>query len=161
MSIVQVGHFTGKYALSKAFNDGQLRIVQIIEANEFRYLNELFGVELYEIFLDNYLDEDRFIKLMNPFSFERHGKTFTCRGITQMLLGFIYAHYRSEMQGVNTSVGQTVPNPEASELKNDLNVLSFWNESIRDFNLISYYMQKNKDVYPEFKGCYKLYNYHF
>ncbi len=161
MSIVQVSQFTGKYALTKAFNDGQLKIIQMIVDVEFKYLNELFGVDLCEIFLDEYLDKQRFIKLMNPFAFEHCGKVKACRGIQQMLLGFVYTHYQTEMQGVSTSVGKMKPDPEAGTLDNELNVISFYNESIQDFNMIVDYIRSNRDVYPEMKGSRKLLNYYF
>lgn len=161
MSIVQTSQFVGKYALTKAFNDGQLKIVQMIVGVEFKYLNELFGVDLCEIFLDEYTTEPRFIELMTPFAFEHCGKAKTCRGIEQMLLGFIYTHYLSEMQGVSTSVGKMTPDPEAGKLYNDLNVLSFYNESIQDFNVIVDYVRLNCDIYPEMKGNHKLLSYYF
>ena len=161
MSIVQTSQFVGKYALTKAFNDGQLKIVQMIVGVEFKYLNELFGVDLCEIFLDEYTTEPRFIELMTPFAFEHCGKAKTCRGIEQMLLGFIYTHYLSEMQGVSTSVGKMTPDPEAGKLYNDLNVLSFYNESIQDFNVIVDYVRLNCDIYTEIKGNHKLLSYYF
>lgn len=161
MSIVQASQFVGKYALTKAFNDGQLKIVQMIVDVEFTYLNELFGVDLCEIFLDEYATEQRFIKLLSPFAFEHCGNVKTCRGIEQMLLGFIYTHYLNEMQGVSTSVGKMTPDPEAGKLDNGLNVISFYNESINDFNMIVDYVRLNCDIYPEMKGNHKLLSYHF
>ena len=161
MSVIQASQFTGKYALTKAFNDGQLKIVQMIVDVEFRYLNELFGVDLCAIFLDEYTTESRFITLINPFAFEHCGKVKVCRGIEQMLLGLTYAHYLTEMQGVATSVGKMTPDPEAGKLDNELNVLSFYNESIQDFNMIVDYMRLNRDVYPEMKGSQKHLNYYF
>lgn len=161
MSIVQTSQFVGKYALTKAFNDGQLKIVQMIVDVEFKYLNELFGVDLCDLFLDEYTTETRFIKLMTPFAFEHCGKVKTCRGIEQMLLGFVYTHYLTEMQGVPTSVGKMTPDPEAGKLYNDLNVLSFYNESIQDFNMIVDYVRLNCDIYPEMKGSRKLLSYYF
>lgn len=161
MSIVQTSQFVGKYALTKAFNDGQLKIVQMIVDVEFTYLNELFGVDLCEVFLDEYTTEPRFIKLMTPFAFEHCGKVKTCRGIEQMLLGFVYTYYLAEMQGVSTSVGKMKPDAEAGTLDNELNVISFYNESIQDFNMIVDYIRSNSDVYPEMKGSRKLLNYYF
>lgn len=161
MSIVQTSQFVGKYALTKAFNDGQLKIVQMIVGIEFKYLNELFGVDLCDVFLDEYTTEPRFIKLMTPFAFEHCGEVKTCRGIEQMLLGFVYTHYLTEMQGVSTSVGKMTPDPEAGKLDNDLNVLSFYNESVQDFNMIVDYVRLNCDIYPEMKGNHKLLSYYF
>lgn len=161
MSIVQASQFVGKYALTKAFNDGQLKIVQIIDDVELKYLNELFGVELCENFLAEYVDEQKYIKLLSPFVFQDGCEVRTTRGITEMLLALTYCHYLNEMQGTATSVGKTIPNPEAGKLANDLNVISFYNNAIKDFKVIQRYLDLNKDVYPEFKGVHKTYNYSF
>lgn len=161
MPFVQPSQFVGKYALTRAFQDGTSKIISVRDQVEFQYLNELFGVELYEKFMDEFIDEPKYTKLLSPFAFYDCDRPVVTRGITQMLLGLTYCHYVNEMQGIATSVGKTQPNPEGSTLASDLNIISFYNESIGDYRKIQEYIMLNRDLYPEFKGSYKTFNYWF
>lgn len=161
MPFVQPSQFIGKYALTRSFNDGDAKIIQIRNEVEFKYLVALFGVELYEKFMDEFADEPKYTKLVSPFAFQNRCEAVTTRGITEMLIGLTYCHYVQEMPGIATSVGKTQPNPEAGTLANDLNIISFYNDSIADYRKIQEYIMLNRDLYPEFKGNYKTFNYWF
>lgn len=160
MALVQPTDLTGKYAITKAFQDGATKINYIANNVEFKIFNELFGVELYALFASNSADT-RFSILIPQLAFTACSKPVTTRGIKEMMKGFVYCAFIQEMQGTSTSIGKTTPKIEAGKLANDLNVLAFYNESVQDFRKIQAYMMLNKDVYPEFNGVYKRLNYWF
>ena len=102
MPFVQVNSFVGKYALTKAFNDGNLKVIQVRDNVEFQYLNELFGVELHDKFLNEYQSEQKYGKLLTSFAFQDGCEVYTTRGIVEMLTALTYCHYLSEIQGIPT-----------------------------------------------------------
>jgi hypothetical protein len=137
------------------------KLTSYIERYSESYLIDLFGVELYNLFIAGYEDEAIYIYLYEPFNYQLDEcfdyKILKSRGIFDMLLGFIYCHYLEDI-----NVQQTINNPvkikgQNSERANkfDANFYGRWNESVQTYQAIQRYCLDKESVYPTFKGVKK------
>lgn len=159
MAITNPTDYTGRYAITKnKYN--LLTIQQFIDLNENSILNNLFGVELFELYETGIIATDPiYTKLQDPFFYQTDcGKVIESKGVKDMLLGFIYFKYYAERYAQASVNGNVVDNPENSVKANDMdsNLIARQNEAVRTYRAIQEYIIDNLDVYPTFKGQRKL-----
>ena len=158
---------TNMYTL-KDLNDYIIR-------NESKYLQELLGVDLYELFiadLQNGVPQDpKFVKIFNPFAFNDHSKTVMfagylkeshlvrSEGMTEMLRAFIYSEYTKEQNFKNTISGNTQDEVEVATLQSAMNngLQEKYNNAVSNYDAIQTYICRHIDDYPEFCGIVKNY----
>lgn len=137
------------------------KLTSYIDRYSESYLIDLFGVELYALFIDGYEDEAIYQFLYEPFNYQLdecfNNKILKSRGVFDMLLGFIYCHYQEDIEAQ-----QTINNPvkikgQNSERANkfDANFYGRWNESVETYQAIQRYCLDKSTVYPTFKGIHK------
>ena len=145
---------------------------QYLDRVEAEYLPQLFGVELYDLFVIDWNTapvgeptDPRFIFIYNAFDYQddTHG-LLQSEGIKEMLQGFVYFLYvrdnitRITTEGLKETTGSNSIN--VSGTRHDL--VSRWNEAVENWKIIQYYMdQVDPDLYPEFKGIEQRYNHTF
>ncbi len=147
--------FIGKFAIARAFNDGNEKLQEYITHYETIYLNELFGAELCALFLAGYEDDEIYTVLFDPFVYDSPcaGVTIS-EGIEIMLKGFILAHYSREDLGTSTAQGKIMLSTEGGEKINDNYdfVYTIYNQAIKTYDAIIQKIKDNRTDYPEFKG---------
>jgi hypothetical protein len=156
--IVSISDFTGKYQLSTGMYD-QAKLQDYINRYEPRYLKELFGIDLYNEFnsdlLNNVPQSPNFLVVFNPLS-EDLGYSFyhfnglyegvnqiDSEGIKEMLKGFIYFEYAKDLVNVMTPFGNVKQAAENSEVANTLFSMMYtrYNEAIRSYSSIRNYIK--------------------
>lgn len=160
-SIVAPSEFIGKFAISKAFNDGTSKIQDYIDVYEQKYMNQLLGAACYTDFTTN-ITLEKYAKLLDPLSEDISTGLIISEGIKSMLKYYIYSHYKAGDLGVATANGQVDVVPEGGKMQsqNDSNILNFYNQGTKTYVAIQKYIRANKSDYPLFKGIHKELNWY-
>lgn len=172
MAILSTTDFNeGRYYIPLSPEEETKGFPKYIERVENSVLPELFGVELYDLFIADLAlpvvgepTDPRFVKVYNEFNYQGDGLYFRSQGIKEMLRGFVYYDYLRDQQTRVTTVGLKRVDGSNSEtisgIQHDLN--SRYNESIETFHAIQCYMDHvDPDTYPEYDGIYKPFNHTF
>lgn len=155
MSIVTVNSFVGKYELSVT-EETTPKIQLYIDRLETLLLNELFGVQLYNLW--NGSVDPIYEVLTAPLMFQDDcGGIWNSKGIADMLTGFIYFEYSRDAY-----TQQTVDGAQKNTGENSVNstfVMSNlhgrYADALQSYETIQHYIKLNLLVYPEFKGIVK------
>lgn len=159
--ILSIQDFTGKYQVSHGMYS-QATLQDYINRYEPRYLKELFGIDFYNEFqsdlLNNVPQSPNFLVLFNPLS-DDLGYNFyyfngiyegvnqiDSEGIKEMLKGFIYFEYVKDLSNQITPIGLTKPENENSTVANTLFSMMYtrYNEAIRSYNSIREFIKYTK-----------------
>lgn len=138
---------------------------------EAEYLPQLFGVELYDLFIADLAlptagepTDPRFEFVYNPFNYQDSSDFLQSKGIKDMLKGFVYYEYIRDIltavtpNGTIETIGENSVN--VSGIKHD--ITSRYNESIEIYKTIQTYMFVEKpEDYPEFDGIFLRFNHTF
>lgn len=164
MSILTPAMFVGKFAISKAFNDGNSKIQEYIDYYETYYLNNLFGASLCALFLEGYEDEDIYTVLYDAFAYDSDScnEVIMSEGVLIMLKCFVFAHYIRQDLGTSTSNGHIMIEPEAGQkISDNYNIsMQIYNQGIDSYQAIQKKIKDNKVDYPEYKGVKKQTTYY-
>ena len=153
--------FVGKYELAKSIND---KIDSYIAKYENQYLRDLLGSELFALFeadVTNYLPQSaEFLTIYNPINTNVNDVEVRSEGIKDMLLGLIYFDYERDNRYKSTNIGQTKNTPDSASNDFDLHHLyERYNEAVKNYQNIQYYICANISDYPTYKGLNKSYTY--
>ena len=158
--ILSIQDFVGKYALHTGMYDVN-KLQDYIDIYEPRYLKNLLGIDLYNQFqsdlLNNVPQSPNFIKIFNEFSedlgynfYTNYGVGYSSNqldseGILQMLKGFIYFEYAKDLVNQMTPYGNVKPLSENSEVANTgfSMIYTRYNEAIRSYRSIQSYIRYN------------------
>lgn len=163
--LLDIDDFTGKYEINTGMYD-QTKLLEYIQIYEERYLIEMFGATLYTEFINdldvnNYPISLNFQKVFNPFYEDannvfNHGVVIS-EGIIQMLRGFVYFEYLKDTANQITAIGQTIPQGENSLTATSLSTMTYnrYNEAIRTYRAIQWYMATNRADYENWNGVRK------
>lgn len=152
---VTVGDFINKYKLTLTdFNSTELE--SYIERYETISLQELFGVELYDLWVIGIGSSDPIYEfLRDPFTVQLdNGEILNSRGVDDVVLGIVYFYWSRDIETQRSSNGSVQKKGENSENVSQwkANLQSRWDESIASYQAIQGYICDNMDVYPTFKG---------
>lgn len=155
--MVLVSDFVGKHQV--AVNDFTLpKLMAYIDRYEQRYLIELFGQDLYDLWVIDPLVAP-YDLLTNPFTFQSScGTIYHSTGVKDMLLGFIYFDYVTDLN-VSQSVGGAVLKANENSNKSTGTESLAWQrhiESVTTFKAIQERIKDNLEDYPTFKGVEKM-----
>jgi hypothetical protein len=157
---VSISDFTGKYTLSKGMYDNA-KLQDYIDRYEPRYLKELLGVELYNLFIADLnggiLQSPNYVKIYEPlsedyalylYSWQTYNTVHTIidsEGIKEMLKGFIYFEYLKDQWNQATPYGMVTQKAENSEVSNNVVSMMYtrYNEAVRTFLAIQEYIGQN------------------
>jgi hypothetical protein len=166
MNILTLADFSakGKFELHTGMFDAP-RVQQYIDKYEKRYLIELLGFDLYELFeADLTLGagtpiEPRFLKIFDALGIDKAGCVIYSEGFKEMLKGFIYYEYAKDLTNQMTPIGNVLPTGENSEKATTLYSMMFtrYNDACASYKTIQYYICRNSDGfdYSEFSGNQK------
>ena len=156
--ILQISDFqSGRFKI--AFNTYQENSLDdYITKYEKKYLPELFGFDLYALFLADLVAgvpaSPIYQAVFNEFNNQNDCGICQSEGMKEMMKAFVYFHYerdanvRSTTQGVKQSKGENSVSldQEAS------NLATRFNEGVNSYRCIQDYMCENSTDYPDFKG---------
>jgi hypothetical protein len=148
--MITAADFEGKWAITKAFGVDKLQ--PYIDANTPQILAELFGVEMYEEWVN---DDTLFPELFEKFVYQlKCGQVISSTGIKTMLLNYVYAIYTRDAHITATSGGNVVLKPEGGQAQTDnmATFIRFYNDAISTFRAIQARIKDNAEDYPLFKG---------
>jgi len=169
MSILKVDDFgTGKYYIP--VNPKQETNLQTyIDEVESTQLVQLFGVELYDLFIADLDANDvpqtaRFTKIFDPFKDQTDDCLTISDGMKEMLKGFVYYNYLRDLVRRATTTGLTEVFPENAKSVSgvwfDLN--RRYNEAVETYKVIQNYMVNVDEAnYTEYEGINLDYNHNF
>lgn len=154
--------------------DQETSLESYIGRVEDMYLPYLFGVDLYILFKteidanNGVPSSQRFLDVYNPFLIQLDAcyadRIIESKGLKDVLKSIVYFMWTRDLVTRVTTVGIKQTMGENSEnmsaIKNDVDIR--YNEGIRSFKAIQYYMDEYKeDDYPEYKGVYVGFNHGF
>jgi len=156
--IVKAADFTGKYTIAQtSFTDLDSYILKYEE----RYLIELLGVELFDLFKADIATplspptDPIYLAIYNPIREDDSSCIRISEGMKEMLLGFIYFEYQRDIKFYSTPSGTVVGQSEvARESSGDENyIYGRYNEAVKSYNTIQWYIRDNEtEDYPTFNG---------
>lgn len=156
--ILSPSDFVGKYELHTGMYV-QSKLQNYIDIYEPMYLKQLFGVDLYNQFigdlLNNVPQSPNFLTVFNPLSqdlgysfYSRYGfnelnSMIISQGIKEMLKGFIYFEYAKDLNNQMTPYGNVKPISENSEAVNTLFSMMYtrYNEAINSYRAIQRFIR--------------------
>ena len=155
MSLVNLLSFSGKYELSITEENGG-KIQSYIDRLEVDLLNELLGVELYDLYIGSL--DPIYTKLTGKFTFQDEcSKIWISKGILDMLTGFIYFEYSRDAYTQQTIDGAQKNTGENSVNSSFVmsNLHGRYADALSSYETIQHYIKQNLLVYPEFNGVKK------
>jgi hypothetical protein len=161
--LIQKTDFTGVYALSQSISD---TIDASIEEYEEKYLIDLLGVELFDLFkasVTSYVPANGIYKtIYDPIRSDDGNCIRISQGIKKMLLGFVWFHYVVDNAYRHSDTGIVSGVQEISQQANwDSGIVyKKYNSAISDYKTIQWYIENNLSDYPKFNGQSKALNYH-
>lgn len=151
MSILTTSDFSnyGKFELHTGQFDNQ-RLQNYIDKYESRYLKQLFGVELYNQFnvdlLNNFPQSPNFAFIFDAFATDYHYEIVDSDGVVEMLKGFIYFEYSKDLINQMTPFGNVNPKSENSDVASTIysQIYTRYNDAIRTFRAIQHHIYHNQ-----------------
>lgn len=165
MSVISTSDFS-KDPYRLAINPSQsAELQEYIDNAQKEYLVQLFGVELYDLFIADLVSDvpttARFIKIFEPFIDQTNDVLTMSDGIKDMLKGFAYYTFlrdhvtRVDTTGISKILGEN--SQPVSAIYH--NITRRYNSSVETFRVIQNYMLVvDPDNYPEFNGVCLEYN---
>lgn len=159
--------FVGKFEIHQGMYDTS-NINAYIQKYELRYLVEMLGVELYNLYYadantnPNKIPADPlFLYIYNPFQYQNGMEYWTLLysyGIKEMLLGFIYFEFMKDFITASTLAGVVTQKSENSEGA-ITTIYGKYNDAVKTYRAIQTYILYNSGSYPKFRGQAKQYAY--
>lgn len=159
--------FVGKFEIHQGIYD-TANINAYIQKYELRYLVEMLGVELYNLYYadantnPNKIPADPlFLYIYNPFQYQNGMDYWTLLysyGIKEMLLGFIYFEFMKDFITASTLAGVVTQKSENSEGA-ITTIYGKYNDAVKTYKAIQTYILHNSGSYPKFRGQAKQYAY--
>jgi len=160
--LVSTDFATGDILLSQ--NDSQEINIQVtIDRMEVDILQDLFGSELYDLFISDLAGTpeipttERFTDVFEPFLKDEDCPRLKSDGILRMLKRFIWAEHVRNQPASNTAVGmvQSVEQNSKHLTPAQYGWSPKYNEAVYTYSAIQAFMIRESDIYPEFKGICK------
>jgi hypothetical protein len=136
-----------------------------IETVENDILPQLFGVELYDLFIADLVagvpQSVRFVTIFDAFNDQTNGCITQSQGMKVMLKGYTYYDY---VRDINGSVTPNGTKKKISENSTDMNGIQYdltsrYNDGVRNYKAIQHYMNTiDPDTYPEYDGTPQPFN---
>lgn len=146
---------TGKYKISQ---NNYTDIDSYISKYEERYLIDLMGVELFNLFkasVSSHVPAAGIYKtIFDPIRQDDNSCIRISEGMKEMLLGFIYFEFMRDDKFKSTPGGTVAAQSEVSRETTfeENNIYIRYNISIASYRTIQWYIEDNIDSYPTYNG---------
>lgn len=134
------------------------RIQTFIDAVEKRYLQDLLGCDLYDLFIadlvSNVPQTQRFIDIFDEFCKDDNCGIIRSEGIKEMLKGFTYWEWEKQNKAKNTQTGSIVNENEVSREAtfDEAGLYEVYNNAIKTYKAIQWFICDDLTTYPEYNG---------
>lgn len=166
MIILSIEDFKeGKYKIPQTDKINADKLQSYIERYEDKYLTDLLGAELSNLFISDLVDGLPqtliYLNIFNPIKQDLKEdckiKRIYSRGIKDMLRGFIFFEFMNDLPNQKDLTGVNRAKSENGTPVHwqDWGLPSFYNESVLSFRSIQAYIEKNIEDYPTFYGSIK------
>lgn len=155
----------GKFELHSGMYETP-KIQEYIDKYEKRYLIELLGSDLYNLFASDVVAgvpvSPIYLQIYNAFEYD---DTLCCivisEGMIEMLKGFIYFEYSKDLTNQMTTNGNVGPSGQNSERISTINqqIYTRYNDAMKTFKAIQRYICDNQSDYLEYNGAKKRFVY--
>jgi hypothetical protein len=154
--LIDADDFVGKWAIAQDDYSTD-RIDEYITTFEKKYLVELLGVELFDLFQADLVAQVPqtaiYISIFNEFYIDDGSCVFHSEGMKKMLLGMIYFQYVRDNDIKQTPSGTFKNTSELANAFPSFNqVVQRWNQSTDTFGVIQWYICDNPTDYPTYNG---------
>lgn len=165
---VQISDFgSGEVKISTS-SVTEVDLQTFIDTAELEVLQELFGSELYALFIadldvNNDPQDARFIAVFDAFYDDTSNVAGWCcgayrsEGIKKMLMRFIYFQFRREQPFINTSTGTITSERDNAKTSSgpEYGLITKYNLAVNSFQAIARKMILDSATYPEYNGISK------
>lgn len=158
--LVTYEDFTGKHAAALDENT-QVKIEAYITRYEKEYLTDLLGAQLYALFAAACVlsipPAAPFTTIFNEIREDDGACIRVSKGMKDMILGFMWWEYtrdskfRALVQGIMADKAEN----SREVTYDEANIYGRYNESIKSYNAIQWYITQHKTDYPTYNGQYK------
>ncbi len=155
----------GKFELHSGMYETQ-KIQQYIDKYEKRYLVQLLGSDLYNLFAADVVAgvpvDPIYLDLFNAFEYDDTlCDIVISEGMLEMLKGFVYFEYSKDLTNQMTVNGNVGPSGQNSVRISTINqqIYTRYNEAVRTFKSIQRYICDNQSTYLEYNGVKKRFVY--
>lgn len=160
MAFVDVSNFASGFN-KIAYNEQTIvDLATFINDREDFLLTELFGKELYQLFIDGVAnDEPEYLKLRDPFVDQLEScRVIQSKGVADMLAGFIYFDYSRFQATMPTVTGRVTAKGENSSVAsfNMGLIQQKYIKALESYEAIQLYILDNLSDYPTFNGVEKF-----
>lgn len=156
--LINKSDFIGDYALVKSNTDD---INLFIEKYEKEILMQLLGSDLLVLFQADLVAHvpvtQIYLDIYNAFVKEVGGWKVESAGMKDMCLAYVYFYYLRKLPIKASMNGAVVNETENSQQSNKMFLITKYNEAIKTFKHIRYYIKYYDQVYPTFAGVSKEY----
>jgi hypothetical protein len=156
--LIQKTDFVGKFQINQ---NSYTQLDSYIDKYEQPYLMELLGAELYELFIADLLNgkpqKAEYLSIYNIIVDQDCGKLMFSEGMVEMLKGFIYFEFVRDDKYKHTPSGIVVNRSDISREAgfSEFDIYGRYNDAVKNYDVIQWYIQKYKSDYPEFNGVPK------
>jgi hypothetical protein len=154
--LIDESAFDGKWQLAKSNED---LIDEYIEEYEEKFLTELLGKELFDLFQDDLNAgvpaTPIYETIFEAFTQKINGCIVSSEGMKKMLTGLIYFEYVRDNRVKQTMNGAVEQQTEVSTASDNTFLYSRYNQAVKTYQAIQAYIINNKDSYPSFDGITK------
>jgi hypothetical protein len=137
-----------------------------IDKYEKKYLTDLLGVELYDLFIADIVSNVPvtaiYLAIYNAFAEDDtvgSGCQHRSEGMKEMIKGFVYFHFTRDLYSqsqMNGKVKNEFSNSTQARML-ETNMNDNFNESVKTYKQIQWYIDDNLTLYPTFNGFDKEY----
>jgi hypothetical protein len=154
--IIQLTDFeSGEYTIPQ---DCYSDIQPYLDKYEKKYLIELLGCELYDLFIADLVggvpQTQIYIDIYNEICEDEGSSIVRSEGMKTMLIELVYFYIvrdlavKKSSSGVGFNVNEVTEGPTYS----GFNIVESFNEGVKNYNVIQWYMSDNHNDYPTRNG---------
>lgn len=161
--LIDTDDFVGFHSVAQtSFSDLDLYIDRFEE----KYLIDVLGLTLFNLFKADVVNQSPvtqiYLDLFTAIRVENNGFVCQNNGMKSMILGFVFGEYKSKQPVKNTASGDKTNRIDVAQNAGffESGASSVYNDSVKDAEVIQYYIKKNKTIYPDYAGQ-KISNWHW
>lgn len=129
-----------------------------LDKYEKKYLIELLGCDLYDLFIADLVSgvpqTQIYLDIFNEICEDNNNTIQRSEGIKTMLIELVYFYLvrdlgvKKSTSGVGLNINEMTKGPTYS----GFNIVEAFNEGVKNYNVIQWYVRDNDTDYPEYNG---------
>lgn len=147
--LITAADFINKYAVPSQVGSDLDSFIDDLEED---YLTDLLGSDMFADFKSKYIFDPTFpsnpgyLKILNKFKIDYGSRIYKSKGLVDMLCGFIFFDFMSQIKYKPTQQGMVTTGSDTSTPTTVANLYSYLNDATHTFQSIQEYVQ---NIHPE------------